>query len=66
VKRDWYRRLAVSLTATQRAELDRRLAVSLTATQRAELDRRLDDLEREGPLGIPWNEVARRNQNHIP
>jgi putative addiction module component (TIGR02574 family) len=50
VKRDWYRRLAVSLTATQRAELDRRL----------------DDLEREGPLGIPWNEVARRNQNHIP
>ena len=25
--------------------------------QRLELDRRLDDLERSGPEGIPWEEV---------
>jgi putative addiction module component (TIGR02574 family) len=41
-------------------------AVPLTAAQRAELDRRLDDLEREGPVGIPWDEVARRIQNRVP
>jgi putative addiction module component (TIGR02574 family) len=35
-------------------------AVPLTATQRAELDRRLDDLDREGPVGIPWEEVLSR------
>ena len=35
-------------------------AVPLTDAQRAELDRRLDDLEREGPLGIPWDEVLSR------
>jgi putative addiction module component (TIGR02574 family) len=35
-------------------------AVPLTDAQRAELDRRLDDLEREGPVGIPWDEVVRR------
>lgn len=35
-------------------------AVPLTEAQRAELDRRLDDLEREGPVGIPWEDVARR------
>ena len=35
-------------------------ALPLTAAQRAELDRRLDDLERDGPVGIPWDEVARR------
>lgn len=34
-------------------------AVPLTEAQRAELDRRLDDLEREGPTGIPWDEVVR-------
>lgn len=34
--------------------------VPLTATQRRELDRRLDDLEREGPRGIPWEEVLNR------
>ncbi len=34
--------------------------VPLTATQREELDRRLDDLEREGPRGIPWEEVLDR------
>jgi putative addiction module component (TIGR02574 family) len=35
-------------------------AVPLTEGQRAELDRRLDDLDREGPLGIPWEEVLSR------
>jgi len=35
-------------------------AVPLTEAQRAELDRRLDDLEQEGPTGIPWDEVVRR------
>ena len=34
--------------------------VPLTAAQREELDRRLDDLEREGPRGIPWDEVLGR------
>jgi putative addiction module component (TIGR02574 family) len=34
--------------------------VPLTETQRAELDRRLDDLDREGPVGIPWEEVLSR------
>ena len=31
--------------------------VPLTDEQRQELDRRLDDLERSGPKGIPWEEV---------
>lgn len=31
--------------------------VPLTDAQRQELDRRLDDLERSGPAGIPWEEV---------
>ena len=35
-------------------------AIPLTDAQRAELDRRLDDLDREGPVGIPWNEVLDR------
>ncbi len=35
-------------------------AVPLPQTQRAELDRRLDDLEAEGPVGIPWDEVLSR------
>ena len=34
--------------------------VPLTAAQREELDRRLDDLEREGPRGIPWDDVLSR------
>ena len=38
--------------------------VPLTATQKAELDRRLDDLEREGPKGIPWEEVLSRLQSN--
>lgn len=32
----------------------------LTDPQRAELDRRLDELDREGPRGIPWDEVLER------
>jgi len=35
-------------------------AVPLTNAQRTELDRRLDDLENEGPVGIPWDEVLSR------
>jgi len=35
-------------------------AIPLTADQREELDRRLDDLERDGPVGIPWEEVLRQ------
>lgn len=35
-------------------------AVPLTTPQREELDRRLDELDREGPVGIPWEEVHRR------
>ena len=35
-------------------------AVPLTDAQREELDRRLDDLERSGPAGIPWEEVLRQ------
>jgi putative addiction module component (TIGR02574 family) len=33
-------------------------ALPLSATQQAELDRRLDDLEAEGPVGVPWDEVV--------
>ena len=32
-------------------------SVPLTDAQRQELDRRLDDLERSGPEGIPWEKV---------
>jgi len=35
-------------------------AIPLTDPQREELDRRLDELDREGPVGIPWEEVLRR------
>lgn len=31
--------------------------VAFTEAQRVELDRRLDDLDVEGPVGIPWDEV---------
>ena len=34
--------------------------VPLTRAQREELGRRLDDLEREGPRGILWDEVLDR------
>ena len=35
-------------------------AIPLTEPQSQELDRRLDELDREGPVGIPWEEVLRR------
>ena len=35
-------------------------ALPLTPAQRVELDRRLDDLDAEGPVGIPWDEVLSR------
>ncbi len=35
-------------------------ALPLTPAQRGELDRRLDDLDAEGPVGIPWDEVLSR------
>jgi putative addiction module component (TIGR02574 family) len=34
--------------------------VPLSDEQRDELDRRLDDLDEDGPVGIPWHEVLRR------
>lgn len=38
-------------------------AVPMTDAQRTELDRRLDELDREGPVGIPWNEVLAQIRN---
>ena len=35
-------------------------AIPLTEAQCAELDRRLDDLDVEGPVGIPWEAVLSR------
>ena len=35
-------------------------SVPITEAQREELDRRLDELDREGPVGIPWNDVFER------
>lgn len=35
-------------------------AIPFTDVQRAELDRRLDDLDREGPIGIPAEDVLNR------
>ena len=35
-------------------------AMPLSDAQRGELDRRLDDLERSGPEGIPWEEVLQQ------
>ena len=34
--------------------------VHLTDAQRAELDRRLDDLDREGPVGLSWDQMITR------
>jgi putative addiction module component (TIGR02574 family) len=45
-----------SLTATPEA-------IPLTEAQRDELDRRLDDLEVDGPVGIPWEDVLSRIRN---
>lgn len=38
-------------------------AIPITDAQRDELDRRLDELDREGPVGIPWDEVLHRIRN---
>jgi putative addiction module component (TIGR02574 family) len=38
-------------------------AIPMTEAQKEELDRRLDELDREGPIGIPWNEVLDRIRN---
>jgi putative addiction module component (TIGR02574 family) len=35
-------------------------AIPLTEAQREELDRRLNELDREGPVGIPWDDVLAR------
>ena len=58
------------LSAQERLELLEQLwdslspdAVPMTDTQKEELDRRLDELEREGPAGIPWDEVLDRIRN---
>ena len=45
-----------SLTATPEA-------IPLTEAQRDELDRRLNDLEVDGPVGIPWEDVLSRIRN---
>ena len=41
-------------------------AIPLTNAQREELDRRLDELDREGPAGIPWEEAVRRIRSRPP
>jgi len=53
-----------SLTREERLERSEQLwdslgdsDVPLTAEQREELDRRLDRLDREGPVGVPWEQV---------
>ncbi|MFL6195010.1 MAG: addiction module protein [Thermoanaerobaculia bacterium] len=33
-------------------------AFPLTDSQRGDLDRRLDELERDGPTGLAWDEVV--------
>jgi putative addiction module component (TIGR02574 family) len=35
-------------------------SVPVTSVQREELERRLDELDRVGPVGIPWDDVVRR------
>lgn len=35
-------------------------SVPLTEAQREELDRRLDDLDKSGAVGIPWEDVLRQ------
>jgi putative addiction module component (TIGR02574 family) len=39
-------------------------AIPLTRAQQQELDRRLDDLDREGPVGIPWDDVLHAIRKH--
>ena len=39
--------------------------VPLTEAQRHELDRRLDDLEQDGPKGIPWDAVVEQIRKSV-
>jgi putative addiction module component (TIGR02574 family) len=39
---------------------------ALTNEQRAELDRRLDRLDREGPIGTPWDELRAKMTRGAP
>ena len=57
-----------SLSTQERLELLEQIWDSLNATpetvpisqaQRQELERRIDDLDRDGPVGIPWDDVLR-------
>ena len=41
-------------------------AIPLTTAQREELDRRLDELDQEGPSGIPWEDVLPDVRSHKP
>jgi putative addiction module component (TIGR02574 family) len=58
-----------TLTVEQRLELldeiwvslyETPQAIPLTEAQREELDRRMDEVDQDGPDGIPWDEVLRR------
>lgn len=40
--------------------------VPLTDAQREELDRRLDELERDGAQGIPWQDVLEQIRRRQP
>ena len=40
-------------------------AIPLTQPQREELDRRLEEIDREGPIGIPWEDVYNRIRNRV-
>jgi putative addiction module component (TIGR02574 family) len=59
------------LSAEEREELSDSLsatpgAIPLTDAQREELDQRLDELDRDGPAGIPWEEVLGRIRSRKP
>ena len=41
-------------------------ALPLCDGDRADLDQRLDELEREGPVGIPWDEVVKQIRSRTP
>lgn len=52
------------LTPAERLDLIERLwdslsdeDVPITAAQRSELEHRLDALDREGPIGVPWEQL---------
>ena len=51
---------AAHVTVLARKSEETPEAIPLTHTQREELDRRLDELDREGPVGIPAEEVLGR------